>query len=152
VKIRLAIISLFCLLIHNCDKKEVLPQNILEYDLVKTVSGLEAQKMVNRIHLQPVTDTKNEIGFYEKDAETTIIYVTHYPSEKDAQEALIKMVEKISPKNYVFINGGQVEVNNMLAYLYFGMGQTHYVFTVRNMLFWFSVDTMVAQDFLELYI
>lgn len=141
----------FCLL-QYCAEKEFLPQQILGYSMVRKISGTEAQKIVNRIHLRPITDTENEIGFYEKNTEQVIIYVTYYTSENDAREDLIKMVEKISPKNSVFINGGQIIFDDIVTYRYFGMGQTHYVFKVKNMLFWLSVDTMIASKFLESYI
>ena len=149
---RLAIILSICFLIQNCAKKEVFPQHILGYSLAKVVSGAEATKMVNRLHFQPVTNTENEIGFYEKDTEKAIIYVTHYQTEIDAQTNLVKMIDKISPENSVFINGGQVESNEITVIRYFGMGQTHYIFRFRKMLFWLSVDTMIAQDFLDSYI
>ena len=141
----------FCLL-QYCAEKEILPQQVLGYSMVRKISGTEAQKIVNRIHLRPITDTENEIGFYEKNTEQVIIYVTYYTSENDAREDLIKMVEKISPKNSVFINGGQIIFDDIVTYRYFGMGQTHYVFKVKNMLFWLSVDTMIASKFLESYI
>ena len=62
------------------------------------------------------------------------------------------MVEKISPENSVFIYGGQVKDNDIVAYRYFGMGQTHFVFRYEKKLFWISVDTMIAKEFLKSYI
>ena len=148
---RLTFIFLFCLLIQNCAQKEALPQDILGYKITRKVSGSEAVQMVNRLHLQAVTDTENEIGFYEKDAKQTIIYITYYQSETNAQSDLLKMIDKISPENSVFINGGQIESNNFITYSYFGMGQTHFIFRNRQMLIWLSVDTMIAKDFLDTY-
>ena len=149
---RLTFIFLFCLLIQNCAQKETLPQDILGYKLTRKISGSEAVQMVNRLHLQAVTDTENEIGFYEKDAKQAIIYITYYQSETDAQTDLLKMVDKISPENSVFINGGQMDSNNTIAYRYFGMGQTHFIFSNKQMLIWLSVDTMIAKNFLDSYL
>ena len=146
------IITIICILFQYCAEKEILPQKIQGYDLAKIISGAEAQKMVNRIHLQAVTNTENEIGFYEKSTDQAIIYVTHYQTDDGAQKDLIKMVDKISPENSVFINGGKVEINKMIAYRYFGIGQTHFIFRNNQMLFWLSVNTLVAQEFLESYI
>lgn len=151
-KVRIVFVVLISLLICNCVKKEILPQHILAYTLVKVISGSEATQMVNRLHLQPVTDSKNEIGFYESETKQAIIYVTYYQSEMNAKDDLIKMVDKISPENSVFINGGQLESNNITVYRYFGMGQTHFIFRYRQMLFWLSVETMIAKEFLYSYI
>ncbi len=146
------LILFLCCLWQYCAENGIFPQNILGYSLVRKISGVEAQKMVNRIHLQPVTDMENEIGFYEKNTEQAVIYVTYYQSENDARVDLTKMVNKISPQNSIFLNGGQLEINKIIAYRYFGMGQTHYIFRIRNLLFWLSVNTMIASDFLETYV
>lgn len=149
---RLTIIIILCIGLQSCSRIDILPQQILDYQLVKKISGDEANQMINKIHLQPVTDTQNEIGFYKQDNDQAIIYVTFYQSDDQAQTDLVKMVEKISPQNSIFINGGQFDVNKITIYRYFGMGQTHFVFRIGNKLFWFSVETMIAKDFLESYI
>ena len=145
------IITITCILFQYCAEKEILPQKIQGYDLAKIISGAEAQKIVNRIHLQAVTNTENEI-YAQLIVDDDLIYITHYQTDDGAQKDLIKMVDKISPENSVFINGGKVEINKMIAYRYFGMGQTHFIFRNNQMLFWLSVNTLVAQEFLESYI
>lgn len=149
---RFTVTIAFCVLLQFCGRKETLPKDLMGYTLVESISGTEAQKTVNQIHLNPVTDTDNEIGYYEKGNDKAIIYITHYKTDDDAKTDLIKMVEKISPQNSVFINGGQFVINEIKIYRYFGMGQTHFVFRVENKLFWLSVDTMIAKEFLETYI
>ncbi|HES59408.1 MAG TPA: hypothetical protein ENO18_03165 [Caldithrix sp.] len=149
---RFAVMVALCILLQFCGSKEMLPQDLLGYSLVDRTVGTEAQKIVNKIHLKPVTDTPNEIGYYQKGDDKAIIYITNYSSDDDAQADLIKMVDKISPQNSVFLNGGQVEINKITAHRYFGMGQTHFIFRVDNILVWLSVDTMIANEFLESYL
>ncbi|MEJ2544280.1 MAG: hypothetical protein P8Y99_09450 [Calditrichaceae bacterium] len=149
---RPCLIIALCILLQYCGKRETLPEDLLGYTLVKNISGTAAQKTVNQIHLNPVTDTNNEIGYYEKGDDKAIIYVTSYKTDDDAKTDLIKMIEKISPQNSVFVNGGQIEINEIKIYRYFGMGQTHFVFRIKNKLFWISVDTMIAREFLDTYL
>ena len=149
---RLIVILLMCLSIQFCSEKQILPEKILDYHLTQKVTGIEAQKIVNKIHLNPVTDIENEIGYYQNGDDKAIIYITYYSSDDDAQADLIKMVDKISPQNSIFLNGGQVEINKITAYRYFGMGQTHFIFRVDNIMIWLSVDTMIAKEFLESYL
>lgn len=149
---QLTIIIALCIILQSCSRIDLLPQQILDYQLIKKISGKKAKQMVNKIHLQPVTDTQNEIGFYKRDNDQAIIYVTFYPSDDQAQTDLVKMVDKISPQNSVFLNGGQFEIDKITIYHYFGMGQTHFVFRVENKLFWLSVETMITKNFLETYL
>ena len=149
---RLAVIMIFSISLQFCGKKEALPKDLLGYHLINKISGTDAQKIVNKIHLNPVTDIGNEIGYYQNGDDKAIIYITYYSSDDDAQADLIKMVDKISPQNSIFLNGGQVEINKITAYRYFGMGQTHFIFRVDNILIWLSVDTMIAKEFLESYL
>jgi hypothetical protein len=61
------------------------------------------------------------------------------------------MTEKISPENSVFTNSTFRSISGRNIYRTLGMGQTHYVFTDKNKLFWISAETPWAQDFLTEY-
>jgi hypothetical protein len=149
---RTILIVLLCINLQNCKNQKTLPENIMAYELVEKITGDEARAMVNQLHLQPVTNSTNEIGVYEREDKKATVYITHYKSAELAEIDLDKMVKKISPKNSVFINGGDINIKGVKAFRYFGMGQTHYVFNFQNMLIWLSIDTMRAEDFLKEYI
>jgi hypothetical protein len=58
----------------------------------------------------------------------------------------VKMVNKISPENSVFINPEFVDIGGKDIYRCFGMGQSHYVFANGKELYWISVDTNHRQE------
>lgn len=128
------------------------PDKFFGLELTKRLSGKEAEKVVNKLHIDKVAGERNEIGFYKSDKGKATIYVTYYDDVVKPKKEELKMTKKISPENSVFIGGEYIEIKNEEVYRCFGMGQTHYVFTHQNVLLWISVDTHWAQDFLVEYI
>lgn len=139
--------------LYFCSAKiEYLPQTFYGLTLSKKLTGESAKDFVNQLHFQNVTETDNEIGFYNGEKGKAIIYITYYASEEDAKKDEIRMTEKISPQNSVFINGEKLIVNGKSIYRTFGMGQSHYVFSHSNALFWISAETEWGIEFLEEYL
>lgn len=134
------------------NKKDSLPENISGLKLSRKMSGEKAKESVNKLHFQPVTETENEIGFYKDEISEAIIYVTHYQNAKDSQTDYTKMTKRISPENSVFINPQFFQLDEKEVYQCFGMGMTHFVFYDDVDLFWISVDTHIAREFLKNYI
>lgn len=134
------------------NKKDSLPENISGLKLSRKMSGEKAKESVNKLHFQPVTETENEIGFYKDEISEAIIYVTHYQNAKDSQTDYTKMTKRISPENSVFINPQFFQLDEKEVYQCFGMGMTHFVFYHDVDLFWISVDTHIAREFLKNYI
>ncbi len=146
-------IFLIFILLTFCSKdQEIFPEYFFELNLTRKLTGSEAKNFVNRLHFNPVTIERNEIGFYGGVKGNAIIYVTFYDNESASNNNYKKMTEKISPENSVFTNGTYISVSGRNIYRTYGMGQTHYVFTSSNMLFWVSVETNWAQDFLTEYL
>ncbi len=133
-------------------KKEYIPEEFFGLKRIQFMTGDEAKKFIDRLHLQEVAPLNNEIGFYEGEDGSAIIYVTYYANNDIALEEEIKMTDKISPENSVFIEGSYFTEMNKNIYRCFGMGQTHFVFSQQNMLFWLSVETHWGQDFLKEYL
>lgn len=133
-------------------ERDLLPGEILGHTLQRQLSGEEARLHVNQLHLQAVTDTENRIGFYQGEKEPATIYVTKYTNAAAAEADLHKMTEKISPQNSVFISGEYLEMKGLQVYRCFGMGQTHFVFTHREHLFWVSVSTVLGKRFVTAYL
>jgi hypothetical protein len=133
-------------------QKDFLPDEFLGLSLHKKLEGAKAVEFVDRMHLQRVASVKNEIGFYVGEKGKATIYVTHYGDPEAAATEEKKMTDKISPENSVFIMGEHKEVDGKPVYRCFGMGQTHYVFSDREQLFWISVETLMADSFLRAYL
>lgn len=140
------------LLLSCASERDLLPGEILGHTLQRQLSGEEARQHVNQLHLQAVTDTENRIGFYQGEKEPATIYITQYADPPAAEADFVKMTEKISPQNSVFISGEYLEMNGRQVYRCFGMGQTHFVFTHREHLFWVSVSTVVGKQFVTAYL
>src|SRR5690606_29343049 len=95
---------------------------------------------------------KNEIGFYELDYSSVIIYITYYEDAEKALSEYEKMIAKISPGNSVFINPEFLTINDKQMYRCFGLGQSHYVFYNRKQLLWLTVDSRIGKDFVGKYL
>lgn len=144
--------TLFIFVIGCSKEINYLPETLFEYKLEKKLDGEEAKNFVNKLHFNEVTDLQNEIAFYQKENKNLTIYITHYNSQEEALKDEIKMTDKISPENSVFIAGKYFQVNNKNVYECFGMGQAHYVFSSNGKLFWISVDSVTGRDFLKNYL
>jgi len=144
-------VIVFLLFVACSSKAEFLPGRILEYSLNEKLSGEKAKSFVNKLHYQEVASLKNEIGFYSKGNQKAIIYVTYYNDAQTAVSEENKMTQKISPQNSVFMGGEYLNIHDFEVYRCFGLGQTHFVFSHDSELFWISVDTMDANDFLKQY-
>jgi hypothetical protein len=145
--------SLISILFASCStNKDYLPEEFWGLKLNRKLTGNEAKDFVDRLHFQNVATEKNEIGFYTGAVGNAIIYLTYYSNEKTAEEDFRKMAEKISPENSVFVNGKFETVDGNQVYSCVGMGQVHYVFYHKNLLFWLSADPNFSRQFFEEYL
>jgi hypothetical protein len=141
------------LLLLDCNSnRKVLPEELYGCRLSKTLSGEDAKAYVDHLHLQNVASHTNKIGFYEGENGPVTIYVTTYKTTDQAKDDYLKMTQKISPENSVFIAGEYLTVTEKEVYRCFGMGQTHLVFVQEEYLIWLSVDTIRALKILDAYL
>lgn len=133
-------------------EKPFLPEQVFTLTLKKQLTGEEAKAFVDNLHFEEVTPENNEIGFYEGEKGKAIIYITHYKDAKQARQEGRRMIEKIDKGNPVFFMGDSLLVNGKPVYRCFGMGETHFIFSKDNHLFWISSGTMFAQKFLSAYL
>jgi len=149
VLVALLLAALFCC---SEQQKDLLPHKLLDLALTRRIDGAEAIAFINKLHFQEVAADSNEIAFYEGVSGNAIIYLSHYDKHQTARREWLKMTEKISPENSVFINGEIIEYDGLKAYRCFGMGQVHYVFAINAHLIWISVKTVIGEAFLEAYL
>jgi hypothetical protein len=144
---------LIVILLISCSlDTNYLPEDFFGLRLTKKLTGKDAKEFVNNLHFQSVTGLENEIGFYEGNAGSAIIYITHYNTKETTKSNYNKMVKKISPENSVFVKPEYLKLGGMEIYRCFGMGQSHYVFPYNKELFWISVDTHFGKKFVEEYL
>lgn len=142
----------FIVFISCSTQKDYLPEEFWGLKLNRKLTCNEAKDFVDRLHFQNVATEKNEIGFYTGAVGNAIVYITYYNDEKTAEEDFIKMINKISPENSVFVNGKLETFNDKQVYSCVGMGQVHYVFYHKNLLFWLSADPNFSRQFFEEYL
>lgn len=141
------------LIIFSCSSNNsYIPRIFFDLELKQHLRGEEAKTFVDKLHFKNVAGKSNEIGFYKGEKGSAVIYITYYATAESAKDEEVKMTEKISPENSVFIMGKYIDVNKEKIYRTFGMGQTHFVFTHDKALFWLSAETQWADDFLKLYL
>lgn len=146
-------LSFLTVLFISCStNRDYLPEEFWGLKLNRKLTGNEAKDFVDRLHFQNVATEKNEIGFYTGAVGNAIVYLTYYSNEKTAEEDFRKMTEKISPENSVFVNGKFETVDDKQIYTCVGMGQVHYVFSHKKLLFWLSADPNFSRQFFEEYL
>lgn len=147
-------IRLFLILLITSCATEVnyLPESISGLRLEKKVTHEEAKQLVNRLHFSSVASEKNEIGSYLGINNSATVFISYFHDQNNAYDAFKKMTQKISPNNSVFSRFSYHRVMGKQVYNCFGLGQTHYVFSHNNVLFWISADTTVGKNFLEEYL
>jgi len=148
--------SLFLLVVMfltSCStNSEYLPEEFFGMQLTKRITGEEATKMINKLHHEPVTEVENEIGHYSGDNGRALIYISHYQKPEDPKKYYDKMTEKISLGESPFTGSEIIDISGKKIYRTFGMGQSHYIFTYNNELFWVSVGTLYGKKFIEEYL
>lgn len=140
------------LLFISCSiNKDYLPEEFWGMKLQRKLTGKEAKDFVDKLHFQNVATEKNEVGFYKGEVGNAAVYITYYSDEKNAYQDFRKMTEKISPENSMFVRGTYHNINNKQVYSCMGLGQVHYVFAHKNLLFWVSADPGFSRNFLDEY-
>ena len=148
----LSIILLIILLNCTSSTKNPIPYKIYNLTLKQKIAEPDATQQINKLHFQNVAAEKNEIALYEGPNSVATIYVSYYRDNETCQSEYEKMTHKISPENSVFIGGTYLEINKLEIYKCFGMGQTHFVFAIDQILFWVSITTLIADDFIVNYL
>ena len=147
------LVSTSVIILISCSLgNDPLPEKLYGFKLVNKLSGNEAKKFVDQLHLNEVAPQKNEIGFYESTVGKLMIYVTYYDDNAKSQSEYEKMISKISPENSVFYDPSIIVTNQKHLYRCYGMGQFHYVFPSGSELYWVSVDPGFGDEFIEEYL
>ncbi len=151
---QILIILVLILTFVGCSAKtNLLPVEIYGLSLKRSLTGAEAKKFVNQLHLQNVAQSKNEIGFYEGEKIKSSIYITTYATTNSTLTEGTKMIKKISASdNSLFTDGQYININDTQIYQCHGMNQIHYVFSNKKQLFWISADIIIAKEFLTAYL
>ncbi|MBN2365026.1 MAG: hypothetical protein EH225_02800 [Calditrichaeota bacterium] len=144
--------TLFFWLLNCSSENRYLPEKLLDYKRINLLRGKEAKDVVDHMHLKEVTPEINRIGIYQNVSGPLTIYISEYTRENTAKSEMRKMASKISDGNNPFVGGETVLINGKQVLRYFGMGQTHFIFTDRENMLWLSVNTVRGKAIIEHYL
>ena len=131
----------------------LLPDSLPGYKLHRTLSGAEAQDLVNKLHQKEVARSESEIGVYRGEKDAMMIYITYYPKAKEAEAEYKRMTEKITATPEAgFIMGETLNFDGKQVYRCFGQGKTHFVFTHDKALLWVTVNTLQGSKVMKAYL
>ncbi len=119
------------------------PQELSGTQLIKLISGDEAQQAVNQLHGTEINLEKCYIAIYQgNETESMVVWVSQSRTPLEAQQLLKVMNEKL-PSNEYFTNYKVLNVAGQTFYFTNdtgGMGaMDHYYFLKGNRVYWVSV-------------
>jgi hypothetical protein len=137
----------FILILSGCSKEHrFLPDSIGRLKLSSSFTGGRAEEMINKLHPSDVASEASEIGIYEADTLSAILYVSKFENSDVAMERFKSMLLKIAHGGTPFGHLNQVEVEGRLIFMVLGLGQVHYFYSEGDKVVWFSVDFPLAVE------
>lgn len=129
--------------------REILPKDLGPLRLEKSLSGGEAQSLLDRLHERSVAPKLSLMGQYSSTSSSATLYVSVYDSTSHAAEALDRMTARIKAGNAVFRHYGEGRNRGLKVSRCTGLGQVHFLFRFRERLLWLAVDPSAASRTLD---
>jgi hypothetical protein len=127
-----------------------LPAMLANMQLKKTISGVEANKMIYSMHGKATGPSSNSlIGYYQAEEPKNVLYLTEFKDKDWAQRALDKMVEKMANSNFGFSLPQREKHGSDVVYSCSGMGFSHFFYRHENLLLWLQAEKGKASAALE---
>jgi hypothetical protein len=127
-----------------------LPATLADMQLKKTISGIEANKMIFGMHGKATGPNSNSlIGYYGAEEPKNALYLTAFQNKDWAQQALDKMVEKMANSSFGFSLPQSEKHGSDVIYRCSGMGLSHFFYRHENLLLWLQVEKGKAAAGLE---
>jgi hypothetical protein len=127
-----------------------LPATLADMQLKKTISGIEANKMIFGMHGKATGPNSDSlIGYYGAEGPKNALYLTAFENKDLAQQALDKMVEKMANSSFGFSLPQSEKHGSDVIYRCNGMGLSHFFYRHENLLLWLQVEKDKAAAGLE---
>lgn len=136
-------------LLYRTPHTPELPTTIGNMALVHRVQGEQANEILNRMHDKEVTPSTNTIGMYAGGPRSAVVYLSVYPSEKEAQGAYKNMARRIENGNPIFTAYRSITIGNKPTSFCIGQGEHHYFFFHNQGLYWLAADSGYAAELVE---
>ncbi len=112
------------------------PERIGQKERIRVISGNQAARVINKMHIQSVAAAANVIAEYGQE-KTDILYISFYKEQKTAGQAFNLMIEKMAAaKKGPFFHLMPLNKYQKKAYLTLGMGAVHYIYLSGNYMLW----------------
>ncbi len=122
------------------------PKELAGLPITRELQGEEAARLVTRMHGKAVVPKENIVAYYGRERIPNVVYLSRYPSEDGAKQALKRMAEKIGPGSYGFTHHGRFSVQSIPVHFVLGHGQIHFFFAKGKGLYWLAIDPTRAQE------
>ena len=128
-----------------CDRPRpavpMLPNSLSRLTLREVVKGVEANKIMYRMHGRLTGSRSNSIiGYYSFNTKKNVLYVTAFENNEQAENVLEKMVSKMKNTAFGFSPPTVVKTDDYTVYRTKGMGLAHFYFRSDNLLIWWQVE------------
>lgn len=128
------------------DGRISLPAQLLEMSLENAVWGVEADRMLGRLHRKDVAPTESAIGYYAAAGTTrAILYVSRFASTTEARQQLRRMADRIGGSSSGFGHHVRFSIEDTEVHVVLGQGQVHYFFASGPDLMWLGASPEVAR-------
>jgi hypothetical protein len=127
----------------------VLPGEILGLRLTEKQSGEAAAELIERMHGKAVAPDGSVIATFGNAPDQIVVYVSRFPSRREAAEQVRLMGESIGAGSSGFGHHQTFPRDGRQIHSVLGYGQTHYFFHVVDRVIWLSAPDAVASDALD---
>lgn len=109
--------------------------------LVRVITGEDALFAINKLHGKEIKVESATIAFYQGEKEKATIWVSESACEGDAIQQTADMIRKMTGnKKSPFSDYQEMERKGVKVYSFMGMGQQHYIFRIKEMVYWISAN------------
>jgi len=129
--------------------RSALPPELGSLKLMQSASGNDARSLVDRMHGKDVAQRENFVGLYRGERGSATVYLTVYPSDRQASEDYTAMESRIEKGNTAFERFSRFSVQGQEGAACVGQGQVHFFFAHERSLYWLATDLPVARETLR---
>ncbi|SDB51333.1 hypothetical protein SAMN05660653_02531 [Desulfonatronum thiosulfatophilum] len=122
-----------------------IPERIAGMERVRVVSGMEAARIIDRMHQGNVATQANFIAHYEGGGHSADYYLSLYETPEQAVKGMEDMAEVMAREGHGFSHLMKRDKDGLPFYMALGQGQAHYFFARGLELVWLAVDMKVAE-------
>ena len=126
------------------------PETIDGWQRVQLITGAEALEKINQLHGKSITVEAGAIGSYQIPGKRpAMVWISRSKTEDLAWEQAKVMADKMvaNPRS-PFHDPKTVQIKKTTIYQFMGMGQIHYIFQRKRLVYWISAPPAEGEKLL----